>query len=195
MGIRQEPDETTDSYIERAERTGLGHALEEQYKVQATASGLLDMWRGKVLAREPKTFQELRTVIAKVKLEMSSSTPQQATSADNGITNLCAMLMTHMTELTNGLKSEVNAIRAFQYNNQRPTGREYQNERQRERQGFRCKGCGESCSARYRCPAQNTQCGYCLKWNHYETVCRQKRRAQQNPQNANKTPVGTNRST
>lgn len=57
MGIRQEPDETTDSYIERAERTGLGHALEEQYKVQATASGLLDMWRGKVLAREdiPRT--------------------------------------------------------------------------------------------------------------------------------------------
>lgn len=45
MGIRQEMDETTNTYIERAERIGLGHPIDEQYKVQATACGLLEMWR------------------------------------------------------------------------------------------------------------------------------------------------------
>lgn len=87
--------------------------------MQATASGLLEMWRNKVLAREPKTFQEVRTVIGKVELETSSPAPQQPTT-DSGMVNLCAMLMTKMTEITDGLESEVCALRAEHYA-QQPT--------------------------------------------------------------------------
>lgn len=58
MGIRQEMDETTNTYIERAERIGLGHPIDEQYKVQATASGLLEMWRNKVFASQTRSKNE-----------------------------------------------------------------------------------------------------------------------------------------
>ena len=46
-GIQQNNDENTDTNIEHAERTGLGHNIHEQYKVQAAGSGLLPMFRGK----------------------------------------------------------------------------------------------------------------------------------------------------
>lgn len=134
MGIRQEMDETTNTYIERAERIGLGHPIDEQYKVQATASGLLEMWRNKVLAREPNTFQERRTVIGKVKLE--TSTP--ATYYRHcGMANLCGMLMIKMRKLTDHLESEVSALRAEHYapshNNRRFAGPNfYRSERERE---------------------------------------------------------------
>lgn len=135
MGIRQEMDETTNTYIERAERIGLGHPIDEQYKVQATASGLLEMWRNKVLAREPNTFQERRTVIGKVKLE--TSTP--ATYYRHcGMENLCGMLMIKMRKLTDDLESKVSALRAEHYapshNNRRFAGPNfYRSERERQR--------------------------------------------------------------
>lgn len=47
------------------------HSMAELYKVQAIASGLLPPWRGKVLSRGPKSFQELRNTISKVQVELS----------------------------------------------------------------------------------------------------------------------------
>lgn len=54
-----------------------------------------------------------------MKLETSSPAPQQPTT-DSGMANLCAMLMTKMTEITDDLKSEVCALRAEHYA-QQPT--------------------------------------------------------------------------
>lgn len=128
--------------------------------MQATASGLLEMWRNKVLAREPKTFQEVRTVNGKVMLETSSPAPQQPTT-DSGMANLCAMLMTKMTEITDGLKSEVCALRAGHYAQQPTLCRTKYSTgvKERERESFPCKGFGgKSCSVCSKCPGHNAQC-------------------------------------
>lgn len=71
FGIRQESGETCEKYLERAERLALAHHdLDESYKVQFIANGLISNIRGRVLAREPQTFQALRRDISLVQLEL-----------------------------------------------------------------------------------------------------------------------------
>lgn len=197
MGIQQQIDETTDSFIERAERTGLGHNIEEQYKVQATASGLLPMLRGKVLAREPKTFQQLRKAVSLVKMEVSGYSG--ASSETSEIKNLCAMFTNQMSELQKTLQGQINAVTTNQQNerNDNPQRRfrpqeqrraphhnpqKHQSERHEQNE---CPGCGKSCRTRISCPAFNAKCNYCSKWHHFERVCYKKQRYYNNTQNTN----------
>ncbi|XP_062585333.1 uncharacterized protein LOC134246997 [Saccostrea cucullata] len=159
MGIRQDTSETLDQYLERAERIDMIHDIAEHYKVQATASGLLPPWRGKVLAREPKTFQELRNAVSKTQVELSDTQPQsapQTSTSEASLANLCTVLATQMTELTKNIKAEISALHVAsqptqqqRWNNQPGRRPQYQprgqtDDRPNEQQSFRCKGCGES---------------------------------------------------
>lgn len=196
MGIRQDTSETMDQYLERAEKISMIHDMAELYKVQAIASGLLPPWRGKVLSREPKSFQELRNTISKVQVELSDLPQNLNHSSDHSLAHLCTTLATQMTELTKSIKADISALRVTsepdqssqqRWTNQHGGRPRYHNNRrdmnQRSRQYERepreyesCKGCGKSCSIREKCPAFNTKCTYCFKWHHYENVCFKKQR-------------------
>lgn len=196
MGIRQDPSETMDQYLERAERISMIHDMAELYKVQAIASGLLPPWRGKVLSREPKSFPELRNTVSKVQVELSDLPQNLNHSSDHSLANLCTTLATQMTELTKSIKADISALRVNsepdhssqqRWTNQHGGRPRYHNNRrdmsQRSRQYERepreyesCKGCGKSCPIREKCPAFNTKCTYCFKWHHYESVCFKKQR-------------------
>ena len=69
LAIKQQQDESTDKYVERAEKLALGHDLPEPYKVEFTANGILNKYKEKVLSREQKTFRKLRHFIACTKGE------------------------------------------------------------------------------------------------------------------------------
>lgn len=148
------------------------------------------MLRGKVLAREPKTFQQLRKAVSLVKMELSGDS--SAANQTSDIQNLCAMFTSQMAELQKTISAQVNAIGThqqpdrFQRNFRPHDQREhYQQQsrpqRERHQQSERrmqneCPGCGKSCPDRLDCPAFNTKCNYCSKWHHYENVCFKKQK-------------------
>lgn len=76
MGIKQDISENTDAYLARAEKIALGHNLPELYKVQFIVNGLHNNIKSRIIAKQPKTFQNLREaiVIAKAELECTENT-------------------------------------------------------------------------------------------------------------------------
>uniref|UniRef100_A0A8W8J6G0 Retrotransposon gag domain-containing protein n=1 Tax=Magallana gigas TaxID=29159 RepID=A0A8W8J6G0_MAGGI len=108
LSIKQEPNETCEQYLERAERLALTHHdLDEAYKVQFIANGLNTNLRGRVLAREPQTFQALRKDISLVQLELG---------CDQNVSFMTPNTSLDMTELSRSINSHIEQTVSTQIN-------------------------------------------------------------------------------
>lgn len=110
LGIRQESGETCEKYLERAERLALAHHdLDESYKVQFIANGLISNIRGRVLAREPQTFQALRRDISLVQLELGCE-QQVSFVAHNPTFDLSELTKSINTHIEQTVTAQINAL-------------------------------------------------------------------------------------
>lgn len=108
LSIKQEPNETCEQYLERAERLALAHHdLDEAYKVQFIANGLNTNLRWRVLAREPQTFQALRKDISLVQLELGY---------DQHVSFMTPITPFDMNELSRSINSHIEQTVSTQIN-------------------------------------------------------------------------------
>ena len=105
INIRQLPDETTDKFVERAEKMAIGHNIPEDYKVQLTVNGLDAKFKQRIISKEPKTFQELRHALALAKAELECAIENP--TANISVNEICAAVA---AQLQQTIKQEVSAI-------------------------------------------------------------------------------------
>ncbi|KAK3084483.1 hypothetical protein FSP39_014275 [Pinctada imbricata] len=183
FSMTQQPKESVDTFLARAERSSLGHDLSEAFKVQFTVKGLEPRIQEKVISKEPKTFQELRHAVNLAKAELNCAAVRNDNSFN--LDSLVSALNQCMAgrETTQESVQQVNAAPAenpqVYHNKQRNN---FQRRGQGQRHSFRnrhhgqqgqqqCQGCGKFCYPRFTCPAYNSRCAHCGIVGHLDTVC------------------------
>lgn len=185
MSIKQTITESALSFIERAEKTGLGAPLPECYKVKAAVKGLNSDLRARVIGKEPSTFLELRKAVqlASEELECVTDSPEVRS------VNVLAEKFAEMTrDLSETIFQQVNQLQQQKHQQQQHQQQQQQVQHQQQwrqqkphrhqtnqpmhQQQRRCQGCGKSCTDRTKCPAFNLTCFKCGKIGHIKPVCR-----------------------
>ncbi|XP_060070029.1 uncharacterized protein LOC132550047, partial [Ylistrum balloti] len=152
MSLKQENSETALAFIERAEKTGLGAALPECYKVKAATQGLLPSVRARVIGKEPTTFLDLRKAV-------QLATEELECFVDSSEVKSIDLLVDKFTQMTKDLSStivqQVNQLQQQQQNQQRRQQQQPWKQSRQQQQHYRqsrtdhhhqsqrqCQGCG-----------------------------------------------------
>ncbi|XP_069116722.1 LOW QUALITY PROTEIN: uncharacterized protein [Argopecten irradians] len=155
MSIKQTITESALSFIERAEKTGLGAPLPECYKVKAAVKGLNSDLRARVIGKEPSTFLELRKAVqlASEELECVTDSPEVRS------VNVLAEKFAEMTrDLSETIFQQVNQLQQQKHQQQQHQQQQQQVQHQQQwrqqkphrhqtnqpmhQQQRRCQGCG-----------------------------------------------------
>ncbi|XP_033728641.1 uncharacterized protein LOC117317810 [Pecten maximus] len=148
MSLKQDTTESALAFIERAEKTGLGAALPECYKVKAAVRGLSPNLRSRVIGKEPTSFLDLRKAVQLASEELDCFESQEVKNIDF-LTERFAQMSRNFSET---ILQQVNQLQHQNQNQNQQQWRHKHHQRQephrdQQRQSNRsqqrqCQGCG-----------------------------------------------------
>jgi len=186
--LKQHDSESGQQYLTRIQQLAIGaEELPESAIIELVINGMKQDIKLLVIAREPKSFNELRHSVEIAKNVNDSKTSYnqiQESNCSHNIHNVGSNVVnpsasfdinTFCSTLTDTLKTVVRQeVMALQPSTVHRSHRSY--ERRENRPNQRCRGCGKFCKIRRQCPAFKVKCFHCDIIGHYKEVCEQKMR-------------------
>ena len=175
--------ECNKDFVHRVDKETLKLKLPEKLRVQIAVDGLETSVRSVISSHGPKTLDEFRVLADRVQASASVNTtiPQQK---DDSMQQILSLLQTLVTLKSPSQPEPKQQVLPRHPNQRQPfhpsstgTPRPI-----RGRQPGSCWRCGgRSCSPN-SCPAMGKTCHFCLKPNHFQSVCNQALGAEQQKQ-------------